>query len=232
MRAPIHATVFACLAVLLACGAEDDGFAPPAELGRLRVVHASPDTAQAQTVNVQIDGVPLAANLAYKNATPYALAAVGDRHVVVRRTSDTSIVVVDTVVTIAAAVTLSVLATGLGTDLGALALTEEDKFYLTGTVRIIHASPSMGTVDVYITSPGADLGAQTPVATALAYRAATANLGLLADTAQVRFTATGTTTELLTGPKLKIGSAQVRSVVALDAPGGGLPYTLATLVDR
>jgi hypothetical protein len=217
---------------LTACQPEDrNPFSPPAEVGRLRVVHASPDTVNAKAVNFLIDGVPVAANQSYRAATAYLPALAGSRQVLIRRTADTTFVVANQAVTVAASADYSVLATGLGPDLAALVLTDDNSFvYTIGTVRVVNASPGIGTVDVYITPPGADLTTQTPVATSLAYRAATANLALLADTAQVRFTATGTKTELLTGPKLKAqNSFQIWTVVALDAAGGGTPFTFTTM---
>jgi hypothetical protein len=234
MRIRLSLPLFVALALAACDATSDTGFAPPAQAGRLRVVNASPDTARARTVNARIDGVPLAANLAYKGVTTYALTLAGTRAIAARKTADTSIVVFDTTVTIADATDYSVLVTGTGSDVRALVLADTNAAPPSGSVRIrvLHASPGMGPVDVYVAAPGADLTAETPDATNLAFRAATTYLTLPAGSHEVRFTTTGTKTVVLTGPTLALTGDQIRTVVALDAAGGGMPFTFATLNDR
>src|SRR5207249_3722180 len=99
----LDAVLVAGVALVCACSPDDTApVSPVTQVGRLRFVHAVPDTAKAKTVNVRIDGMPLAANVAYKGVAGYVLAMAGDRQVAVRRTSDTSIVVLDQTVTVAA----------------------------------------------------------------------------------------------------------------------------------
>jgi len=231
MRLATILHVLAGTAALAACNEEPHApFAPPAQVGWLRFVHASPDTVNAKTVNVRIDGVPLAANVAYKGVAGYALAVAGDRLLSVRKSADTSVVLFDQSVTVTTGRSITVFATGIGTDVAALVLPDDDRIPINGAIRVLNASPTMGPADVYITDPGADLSTATPVASNLAFRAIAGTAS--SSGGQVRFTTPGTITVVLTGPTLTLTSGQIRTVVALDALGGGTPLTTATLVDR
>src|SRR6266705_482333 len=157
-------------------------------------------------------------------------AVAGDRLLSVRKSADTSVVLFDQSVTVTTGRSITVFATGIGTDVAALVLPDEDGIPINGAIRVLNASPTMGPADVYITDPGADLSTATPVASNLAFRAISGTAFLSGG--QVRFTTPGTTTVVLTGPTLTLTSGQIRTVVALDAPGGGTPLTTATLVDR
>jgi len=236
MRIRLDAVLVAGVALVGACSPDDTApVSPVTQVGRVRFVHAAPDTAKAKTVNVRIDGMPLAANVAYKGVAGYVLAMAGDRQVAVRRTSDTSIVVLDQTVTVAAGGDYTVLATGSGTGIAALVLTDDNTTLSPGhaRLRIVNASPVMGAADVYVTAPGTDLSTATPVATSLAFRAATAYVAVTGGAPwQVRFTTPGDTTLLLAVPALTPAAGQVRTFLALDAATGGTPLTSATLTDR
>lgn len=98
-------------------------------------------------------------------------------------------------------------------------------------LRVINVSPSAGAVDVYIT--GADSTLTTPSATNVAYESTSGymnvqNGGVL----RVRITAAGTKTVLLDVDASLLTVGQVRSIVLLDAAGGGLPAIWLPVPDR
>ena len=98
-------------------------------------------------------------------------------------------------------------------------------------IRVINASPSVGSVDVYIT--GADSTLTTPVAANIPFEGTSgysypANGGVL----RVRVTVAGTKTVLIDADASSLTPGQVRSIVVLDAAGGGLPAVWLAVPDR
>jgi len=228
-------------AVLTCCRPEDPAaFAPPAEVGRLRVINASPDTAQDTLrvrMDARVDGVVIAVNLAYRGAAGYFTALPGARQLLVRRTKDTTVVFLQAPVTVAANTDYTVLATGLAPDLSGLVVTDDNTAPTAddAKLRLINASPTMGGADVYVTSPTANLAVEAPDVPNLVFRAASAYFTLPAGAYRVRFTTPGTQTVLLdvTGTALPaLVRGQIRTVVALDRARGGTPLTSVVLADR
>jgi uncharacterized protein DUF4397 len=229
----------ACLVLvalpLAACDAGVEApLSAPAATGRLRFVNASPDTTRAKAVNVRIDGVPWVANQAYKAGTGYVLALPGERQVEVRKTTDTTVVVLTQAVTVAANGDYTVLPTGLAPDLTGLVLDDDNVAPPAGNVRIriVHASPAAGAVDVYVTAPGADLATETPDTTNLGYRSASAYLTLPVGSHRIRWTAPGTITVVGDTTTAALATGQIRTVALLDRAGGGTPHTYVILSDR
>jgi hypothetical protein len=104
-------------------------------------------------------------------------------------------------------------------------------------LRVVHAAPSGGPVDVYVTAPDVvDITAVAPTLTTVTFRSASAYLPLAAGARRVRVTGGGTKTVLLdtTAPAvaLPLAAGQIRTVLVLDKPGGGQPLQAAVLVDR
>ena len=206
------------------------------DAGRVRFVNATTDTAVAKTLAVRVDDVPLTASVAYGAATAYVPTYVGARHFVGRR-ADVAVAnpAFDATVTVAQPADYTVLATGSGSDLSLLVLADVNTAPPTdmAEVRVVDAAAVAGSVDVYVTTTTADLATSTPVATALPFRGATSYVNVPAGAAtRIRVTATGTTTVLLDVTTAKLLAGQIRTIVALEKAGGGLPLTSATLVDR
>jgi uncharacterized protein DUF4397 len=98
-------------------------------------------------------------------------------------------------------------------------------------LRVINTSPSAGAVDVYIT--GADSTLATPVATNIGYEG---NSGYLypqnGGVLRLRLTVAGTKTVLLDVDASSLTPGQVRSIILIDATGGGLPASWLAVPDR
>jgi uncharacterized protein DUF4397 len=98
-------------------------------------------------------------------------------------------------------------------------------------LRLINVAPSAGTVDVYIT--GADSTLTTPSATNVTFENTSGYLTVPnGGTLRLRVTAAGTKTVLLDVDASSLTIGQVRSIVLLDAVGGGLPATWLAVPDR
>ena len=196
----------------------------------LRVVHASPD---APNVDVVVDGKTVLTNVPYEQASNYLTVDDGSRHIQVRPTGTTTNVI-DTNVTLASKSYETVLAVGTVSDssLTALPLQDDNTPPASGQIklRLVHASPSAGPVDIYVGAPGSGVSG-TPTLTNVPFKAAANYLAVPAGSYEVYFTPTGTKTIALDSGPLTLAAGQIRTAVALDAPGGGFPLAAIVLKD-
>jgi hypothetical protein len=223
----------AALALLLAVGAtacDDTETTAPAATAQLRVVHASPD---APNVDVLADGNVALSNVAYRTASSYLEVPAGSRNLRVRPTGTTT-VVIDANANLAASGAYTVLATGRVASIAPLVLQDDLTAPTAGNVklRLVHASPTAGNVDIYVTAPTADLATAAPTLPNVPFRAASAYLQVPAGTYRVRVTPAGSKTVALDVNNVTLTAGQIRTAVALDAPGGGAPFGAILLPDR
>jgi hypothetical protein len=95
----------------------------------------------------------------------------------------------------------------------------------------VHEAPHAGPVDVYVTEPGADLTLTPPVASNVAFGQVLPSVTTNAGTYQVRVTPTGTKDVVIDSGALTLESGQVRTVIAVEATGGGPPFDFLVLND-
>jgi hypothetical protein len=249
-----HIGVIAALGVMLSgCGTDEapGPLAPGGATGRVRFVNMITDPAR-NPVNAILEGVPFGVNLGYTGTTPSSLPApatanysailTGARSIVLQRTANTSVTVGTLNFTIADGADHTVYATG-GTGGGAVAsfvTTDANPAPPAGqtAVRVVNMSPTAGTIDVFLTAPGADLATATPRATNLAYQAASSYVNVAAGTYQFRAVPAGTlpanraasVTIDLTPIALTAGTG--RSIVTGDNTTGGAPLRAFVISDR
>lgn len=196
----------------------------------LRVVHASPD---APNVDVVVDGKTVLTNVAYETGSDYLKVDTGSRRIQVRPTGTTANVI-DTTLSTSKNDYYSVLAVGRVSDstLTALALTDDNTAPASGNfkLRLVHASPSAGPVDIYIGAPGSGVGG-TPTLTNVPFKAASQYFSEPAGSYEVYITPTGSKTVAIDTGSLSFAAGQIRTAVALDASGGGTPLTAVVLKD-
>lgn len=251
----VSTRVAAIMAALLTlgCGTKDadDPLSPSGPTGRVRFVNVITDTTRGR-VNAILERVPFGVNMTYTVATPASLAApntanyaailTGDRSLVLKRTIDTMVVVATLPFTIATGEDKTVYATG-GAAASAVTsfITTDDNTLPAATstrLRVVNLSPGAGAVDVYVTAAGADLATATPVATALAVRAASPYFTVTAGTFQVRAVPTGTAPAARAAAvNINLASTAftggtVRTLVAADNNVGGAPLRFFVLTDR
>jgi len=197
----------------------------------LRVVHASPD---APNVDVVVDGKTVLTNVAYEAASNYLTVDAGSRHIQIRPTGTTTNVI-DATVKLTKKNYYTVLAVGKVADssLSALELTDDHSAPSPGQIklRLVHASPTAGAVDIYVEAPGTDITTVSPTLTNVPFKAASDYLSVAAGSYEVYITPTGTKTVAIDSGALTLTAGQVRTAVALDAPGGGTPLTAIVLDD-
>jgi hypothetical protein len=219
----------AAVAALSACDDDDDPVSPPAT-AQVRVVHASAD---APNVDVLVDGNAVLTNVPFKAASNYLAVPAGTRNLKVRATGSSTIVI-DADATTTSGASYTVLATGPVAAIAPLVLEDDLTNPAAGNIklRLVHASPTAGTVDIYVTAPGDDLATATPTLAGVPFRAASDYLEVPAGTYRVRVTPGGTKTVAIDVNGVTLTAGQIRTAVAVDAPGGGAPLGAILLADK
>ncbi len=115
--------------------------------------------------------------------------------------------------------------------INATVLTDNNTTPLSGSVsiRIVNASPLLGTADVYVLAPGTNLISATATVSGLNFESASSYLTLSAGSYEVYFTQAGQKAAIIDSGPLSFTSQQIRTVVGLDGQSGG--YTTVMLPD-
>ncbi len=250
-----HRTSLAVLgfaALLTGCGTTDavDPLIPGPQ-GRVRFVTLITDTTKGR-VNAILEGVPFGVNLVYGGTTPSSLPSpataiyspilAGTRSLVLKRTADTSAIVATFPLTIANATDYTVYATGgaAASAITSFVTADTNSAPTLGAVRVrvVHASPSAGNVDVFVTAVGADLSLATPTLSNVPYKAAAYLPSVVAGTYQVRAVPAGTAAGaraaavVINLASVALAANSARTIVAADNNIGGAPYRFIALTDR
>jgi hypothetical protein len=210
-------------ATIFTAGCGDSGHA------QLRVVHASPD---APNVDVLVDGKTVLTNVAYETASNYLTVSAGSRKIEVRATG-TSQDVINATVSLSRNKYYTVLAVDKVASITPLVLTDDNTPPASGQIklRLVHASPTAGPVDIYVEAPGAGVTG-SPTLKNVPFKGFSDYLAVPAGSYEVYVTPTGVpTTVALDSGSLSLSAGQIRTAVALDAPGGGTPLTAIVLKD-
>ncbi|MGI9076380.1 MAG: DUF4397 domain-containing protein [Gemmatimonadaceae bacterium] len=236
-----HATLLLAAALLGACSEETvgpTGAESTQPFGRMRFVNAVPDAATSDRVNVLVEDLPFAVNLAFGVAAPaaptlYFPVYAGSRKIAVRRTADTTVHVLDASVPIAANTDQTVFAVKQGGVATTVVVTDDNSLPPPDSVklRVIHLAQSAGNVDIYVTAPNASIATVVPTFANVAPGTVSTYLKLLRGAYQVRFTAPGSTVVILTITTPTLAAGAVRTAVSLD-PQTGTALAGVTLTDR
>ena len=227
-------TTLVALAALVfvgACSDDDDPVAPGNQSNAyVRVLHASPD---APNVDVLVDGAVVLTDVPYQSFSSYLKVPAGAHNFKVRAAGTTT-VVIDVTPTLSKDNYYTVIARDPLASIEPWLLTDDHAAPASGNVkvRLVHAAPGAPVVDIYVTAPGADLATSTPVLTDIPYEAASGFLEVPAGNYQNRITPANTTTVAIDSGPLALTAGQVRTGVAVDAPGGGAPFGAVLLPDR
>ena len=216
----------AAAALTAACG-DDNG---PQGQGRLRVVHLSPDS---PPVDVVLDGDTVVRGLVYRDASEYLDASAGS-HTLQVSAAGTTTTLLDQDISVTDGADYTVMVANLAVALETIVLTDDNNPPPAGKIKVraVHASPGAGRVDVYVTTPDDVLTGAVPALIDVRFGQFSNYLDADAGTYRVRVTVTGTTDLLIDSGGLTLDPGQVRTVIAVDAEGGGGPFDLVLLADR
>jgi len=192
--------------------------AAAADQGRVRVMHASPDT---PAVDIFVDGAKAVTALAFPNNTPYVTLPAGPHNVkvFVSPSNGTGAPALEANLEVGAGKDYTVLAVGeLGkSTLGLYVLEDNNATPAAGKahVRLIHASPDAPPVNVAVS------GTNINVFTGVAFRNFGDYTPVDAGTysLDVKVNASGAT--VLTVPGLKLDARTVYTAVAVGLAGNG-----------
>lgn len=229
MKLKMLSLLLAAGVLVSACGDDNDNGTAPETSARVRVAHLSPD---APEVDVLVDGVVVASGVPYLAASDYLEVEAGSRNLVVRA-AGSDVTVLDQDVAVTDGGDYTVLVGGNLADIALNALEDDNAAPAAGNakVRLIHAAPSAGLVDIYVTAPGADLALETPALSGVDFGDVSPYLEVPAGDYQVRVTPLGSTSVVIDTGALTLASGQVRTGIAVEAPGGGGPYDALLLAD-
>jgi hypothetical protein len=219
----------AASAFLAGCSDDDDSGVGPATEAGVRVVHASPD---APSVDVLVDDAQVLSSVPYLGSSSYLEVPAGNRNVKVNAAGTTT-TVIDVDLPLTTGTDYTVIAGGLVADIAPIVVEDDRSAPASGNVKVraVHGAPSAPAVDIYVTAPGADLGTATPALTNVPFSAASDYVTVPAGDYQVRVTPAGTKIVAIDSGTLALAAGQVRTVIAVDSPGGGAPFDFLLLAD-
>ena len=99
-------------------------------------------------------------------------------------------------------------------------------------LRIVHGVSESQDIDVYITSPNADIANSTPSLTNLGYRDGSVYLENVAGVYRIRATLSGSQTVVADSGAVSFDSGQVATAMVVESLGGGAPFSVPVFLDR
>lgn len=230
VRALAGIGIIAGLAAMAGCTLDNTLTGTGGAQGLVQFVNAAP---RYRYVNLNIDSTNAVPSQAYGSGTSAYVDALANARQLTVKDSANSTTLASSSLQVADQSVYLVLLTQHATG-GNLLIFPDTASAPPGTavgLRVINASPSAGNVDVYIT--GADSTLATPSASNIGYEGNTGyiypeNGGVL----RLRLTIAGTKTVLLDVDASSLTPGQIRSIVLIDAAGGGLPALWLAIPDR
>ncbi len=202
----------------------------------LRAVHASPDAPAVDIVVNDDFAMPAASNLAYTQATDFLGPLAADTYNIKVAAAGTSTAVLDVDAALDSGVSYTAIAYDLlGAPIQAWLLVDDNRRVATeAKLRIVHASPTAGNVDIYLLAPGdqpGDAGVEPSFAD-VPFGAETGFFGVPGGTYDVYVTPAGDpATQAIVATNVPVDVAGIYTVIARDAVGGGAPLGLILLDD-
>jgi hypothetical protein len=198
----------------------------------VRVIHASPDTLAVDVVVNNNFSNPLVQDLAFPNVTAFVSVLPGEYNIKVTGANNPGVIPIDFDTTLAEGTANSVYALGPLATLQPLVLEDDLRSIATeAKVRLVHASPTAGAVDIYITAPNTDINTVDPNVVNLEFANATDYLSLIGGNYTVTITPTGSKTPAIGPTPINLVNGGVYTAAARDAVGGGLVSQDLILMD-
>ncbi len=203
--------------------------ATPAEV---RVVHASPDAPAVDVIADDNFQAPLVDNLEYAEYAGYVDLAPADYNLKVVPNGELAPVVIDADLSLMAGLSYNVIAANLLESIEPLVLTADNRRIATeAKLRIVHASPAAGNVDVYLVAPNSDITEITPTLADVPFLADTDFLSILPGSYDVVITPTGSKDAAIGPLNVTLNALGIYSAIAIDNVGGGAPLGVILLDD-
>jgi hypothetical protein len=220
-----RAALAALLMGIVGCG--DSGDSSEA---RVRVFHASPD---APAVDVLVNGGRVLEDVPYTVSSEFLPVDAGQSRIQVN-VAGTDTTAIDATLELAEDTDYFIVAADKVAKIAPLVFTADRKDPEAGTarVRVLHSAASAPAVDVYVTAPGQGIASAPPVLSNVPFKALSDYLSVPAGSFDVAVTLAGTKKVAIEAKGLEIPAGLVATVAALDAKGGGAPFSLQVLDER
>src|ERR1700676_172544 len=146
----------------------------------LRVMNATPNESQ---IDVSLDSTSFATSVSYGTATGYSSVTSGSRNLKIYASGVTT-AYLNTTIDLGSGGTYTVMPANVLSSATALLLTDNNSTPASNTaaLRIVNASPGLGTVDVYLVSPGTNLSSASPTISNFAFEGVSEYKSLTAGT--------------------------------------------------
>ncbi len=225
----VGAMILAVIVTLVGCGTSSS-----AKGTQMRIVHLSPDEAP---LDLLIDNKSVSSAITYGVPTAFVSVAAGTRDLKLNLSSGTTNVLDSPKESFAAGTSYTYLIIGFAATLGGNKLTDDHTKPDKGKfkIRVVNGSPTSGSVDVFIVTPGTDITdpAVKPTIAGLGSTAASTYQSLDSGSYHIVITASATKTPVLVdagSPTFSDG--QNRTLIMLNQiPGSGTYTTLPLLTD-
>ena len=223
---PLVLALAALTAFITSCGSSK---------AKLRIVQAIPDVNGEQPVDIYLDGAKSQSLIPFGGVAPgtgYLSTSGGSRHLQVFVAGQTTNAIFDGSISLSSGSEYTVVLTGsaASSTVAAALLTDNNTAPTSGntSIRIIHASPTWNSsffpngMDVYVVAPLTNIVGLPPTVSALGYTKASSYISAPAGTYDVIATPPTIPAAEITGGPFTFNSGDVRTVVFVDAPGGGI----------
>lgn len=220
---PILLSVF-----IVSCDDDDIKEIVNANSSFLRAVHASPD---APDVDVEVNDMTALQNVTYTQSSPYT--EVPSNLNVKIKVAGTDNVVIDEDLELEPDDEHTLLAVNTVENIEPLLLFDDNTPPASGNskARALHAAPGAPNVDIYITGPDDDISVLPPTLMNIPFLAESDYLEVPSGDYRVRVTPTGTKTVVIDSGTITLEDGQIRTIIAIDADGGGAPFSFLILED-
>jgi hypothetical protein len=195
-----------------------------------RLVHALP-TVSGTTLDFLVDGSSVATGITYGTASNYVKVSSGSRHLQAELSNSTTIVADVTPSISSGSFTTMISFLDSTNASNVLVLTDNNSAPPSGdfNLRVINLCPAVGAQDVYIVPPGTSPSSTTATFTNLAVGGASSYSSNAAGDWEVIFTVPGQPFNIGgDSGTLSFSSGQVRTLLFLNNPGGGVETQLLT----
>ena len=198
---------------------------------RLRALHASAD---APAVNIIVNGGQALAGVDYRQGSGFLAVAETTRVQVEGIIPGGNAIVIDETLSLEFSRDYTVIAAGPVAGIGALVFSNPTDSPITpGSLRaqVVHAASTAPAVDVYITTPGANLAASAPISSGLSFTEASGRVEAVAGDYQIRVTLAGDPTTVVydTGTVSLPAGADLLAVAVENVGPGTTPIQVVLM---
>lgn len=208
-RWPLFASGLIVAAILVftaGCGSSSSN-------ANLRFVNVTPDESSLDfLINGNNQG-----SVSYGTSSGYKSVSSGSQHLQIEPTGTTS-VIIDTTTTAASGAYVSMFSLNFSFAISKIILTDDNSAPSSGNfkLRIVNASPGLGTQDVYIVPAGTDITTVSPTISSLAFGAASGYSSLAAGNYEVFFTGPSSKFVNVDSGSIAFSAGQIRTGLSLN----------------